>query len=35
MLELGGGFHPELTGRENIQLNASLLGLRKAQIKKN
>ncbi|EMZ5625208.1 ABC transporter ATP-binding protein [Enterobacter roggenkampii] len=33
MLELGGGFHPELTGRENIQLNASLLGLRKAQIK--
>ncbi|WP_052285260.1 ABC transporter ATP-binding protein [Kluyvera genomosp. 1] len=32
MLELGGGFHPELTGRENIKLNASLLGLRKKQI---
>lgn len=29
MLELGGGFHPELTGRENIRLNAILLGLRK------
>ena len=29
MLELGGGFHPELTGRENIILNATLLGLRK------
>lgn len=32
MLELGGGFHPELTGRENIQLNAILLGLRRKQI---
>ena len=31
MLELGGGFHPELTGRENIILNATLLGLRKKQ----
>lgn len=34
MLELGGGFHPELTGRENIKLNATLLGLRQAEIKK-
>lgn len=34
MLELGGGFHPELTGRENIKLNAVLLGLRKEELKK-
>ncbi|WP_338574375.1 ABC transporter ATP-binding protein [Erwinia billingiae] len=33
MLELGGGFHPELTGRENIQLNATLLGLRRKELK--
>lgn len=33
MLELGGGFHPELTGRENIYLNATLLGLRKKEVK--
>lgn len=33
MLELGGGFHPELTGRENIKLNATLLGLRQREIK--
>lgn len=32
MLELGGGFHPELTGRENIKLNATLLGLRRKDI---
>jgi ABC-type polysaccharide/polyol phosphate transport system ATPase subunit len=32
LLELGAGFHPDLTGRENISLNASLLGLQKAQI---
>ncbi len=32
MLELGGGFHPELTGRENIILNATLLGLRKKEV---
>lgn len=32
LLELGGGFHPELTGRENIMLNGILLGLRKAEV---
>jgi len=33
MLELGAGFHPELTGRENIQLNASILGLSQRDIR--
>lgn len=33
MLELGGGFHPELIGRENIRLNATLLGLRRKELK--
>lgn len=32
LLELGAGFHPELSGRENIALNASLLGLTPAEI---
>jgi ABC-2 type transport system ATP-binding protein len=32
LLELGAGFHPDLTGRENIYLNASLLGLRRPEI---
>ncbi|WP_213991141.1 ABC transporter ATP-binding protein [Sodalis sp. dw_96] len=32
MLELGGGVHPELTGRENIRLNATLLGLRRREL---
>jgi len=32
LLELGAGFHLELTGRENIYLNASLLGLKKKEI---
>jgi ABC-2 type transport system ATP-binding protein len=31
MLELGTGFHPDLTGRENVYMNASLLGLRRKQ----
>ena len=32
LLELGAGFHPDLTGRENIYMNASILGLRKREI---
>jgi ABC-2 type transport system ATP-binding protein len=31
LLELGAGFHPDLTGRENVYLNASILGLTKKQ----
>ena len=33
LLELGGGFHPDLTGRENITLNGILLGLTKTEVK--
>ncbi|MDT4939071.1 MAG: type transport system ATP-binding protein [Pseudonocardiales bacterium] len=32
LLELGSGFHPELSGRENVYLNGSILGMRKADI---
>jgi len=32
LLEVGSGFHLELTGRENIYLNGSILGMRKAEI---
>ncbi|GAB2685777.1 ABC transporter ATP-binding protein [Thalassiella azotivora] len=34
LLELGSGFHPELTGRENVYLNGSILGLGKSDIER-
>jgi lipopolysaccharide transport system ATP-binding protein len=33
LIELGAGFHPDLTGRENVYLNGTILGLRRSEIK--
>jgi energy-coupling factor transporter ATP-binding protein EcfA2 len=34
LIEVGAGFHPDLTGRENIYLNGTILGLKRAEIRR-
>ncbi len=34
LLEVGTGFHPELTGRENMYLNGAIIGMRKAEVER-
>ena len=34
LLEVGAGFHPELSGRENVYLNGAILGMRRAELKR-
>ena len=35
LIEVGAGFHPELTGRENVYLNGSILGMKKIEIERS